>query len=142
MIRHLYTATVNGDQSESNTQPFTSSVLRRNLTSVIFLANTYKTWAPASKNCAYCLRVYGVVLLVHHAGINLVSVGRIELPPHAPKARMIPFHHTEKKLGAPRQNRTAITGLQNQCTTIVLVGLKIWWRIRESNSYKQLAKLP
>ena len=25
--------------------------------------------------------------------------------------------------GAPRQNRTAITGLQNQCTTIVLVGL-------------------
>jgi len=25
-------------------------------------------------------------------------------------------------LGAPRQNRTAITGLQNQCTTIVLVG--------------------
>ena len=27
-----------------------------------------------------------------------------------------------KKLGAPRQNRTAITGLQNPCTTIVLVG--------------------
>ena len=27
-----------------------------------------------------------------------------------------------KKFGAPRQNRTAITGLQNQCTTIVLVG--------------------
>ena len=26
-------------------------------------------------------------------------------------------------VGAPRQNRTAITGLQNQCTTIVLVGL-------------------
>ena len=26
------------------------------------------------------------------------------------------------KSGAPRQNRTAITGLQNQCTTIVLVG--------------------
>ncbi len=24
--------------------------------------------------------------------------------------------------GAPRQNRTAITGLQNQCTAIVLVG--------------------
>ena len=31
---------------------------------------------------------------------------------------------TLSKLGAPRQNRTAITGLQNQCTTIVLVGLK------------------
>jgi len=29
------------------------------------------------------------------------------------------------KLGAPRQNRTAITGLQNQCTAIVLVGLKL-----------------
>ena len=27
--------------------------------------------------------------------LKLVSVGRIELPPHAPKARMIPFHHTE-----------------------------------------------
>ena len=26
--------------------------------------------------------------------------------------------------GAPRQNRTAITGLQNQCTAIVLVGQK------------------
>lgn len=27
--------------------------------------------------------------------------------------------------GAPRQNRTAITGLQNQCTAIVLVGRKL-----------------
>ena len=27
--------------------------------------------------------------------------------------------------GAPRQNRTAITGLQNQCTAIVLVGLML-----------------
>ena len=27
--------------------------------------------------------------------------------------------------GAPRQNRTAITGLQNQCTAIVLVGQKL-----------------
>ena len=35
---------------------------------------------------------------------------------------MIPFHHTEKKIGAPRQNRTAITGLQNQCNAIILVG--------------------
>ena len=52
----------------------------------------------------------------------MVSDARIELAPHAPKARMIPFHQSEIKLGAPRQNRTAITGLQNQCTTIVLVG--------------------
>ena len=28
-----------------------------------------------------------------------------------------------KKFGAPRQNRTAITGLQNQCNAIILVGL-------------------
>ena len=27
-----------------------------------------------------------------------------------------------KKFGAPRQNRTAITGLQNQCNAIILVG--------------------
>ena len=27
-----------------------------------------------------------------------------------------------RNIGAPRQNRTAITGLQNQCTAIVLVG--------------------
>ena len=77
----------------------------------------------------------------------MVSVARIELALHAPKARVMPFHYTEKnwsshydshvdkrwtlltlkndciKIGAPRQNRTAITGLQNQCTTIVLVGL-------------------
>ena len=33
--------------------------------------------------------------------------------------------------GALRQNRTAITGLQNQCTTIVLVGL--WYPIVVSN---------
>ena len=26
------------------------------------------------------------------------------------------------KFGAPRQNRTAITGLQNQCNAIILVG--------------------
>ena len=36
-----------------------------------------------------------LLLPLSYAGIKLVSVGRIELPPHAPKARMIPFHHTE-----------------------------------------------
>ena len=37
---------------------------------------------------------------------------------------VLPLHYNRDKSGAPRQNRTAITGLQNQCTAIVLVGLK------------------
>ena len=47
-------------------------------------------------------------------------------------------------IGAPRQNRTAITGLQNQCTTIVLVGRKFgspaWARTTDNliNSQVQL----
>ena len=41
------------------------------------------------------------------------------------KAKVIPFYEPRITLGAPRQNRTAITGLQNQCTTIVLVGPSI-----------------
>ena len=32
---------------------------------------------------------------------NLVSVARIELALHAPKARVIPFHYTEKKMERP-----------------------------------------
>ena len=48
---------------------------------------------------------------------------RIELLTLAWKAKVIPFYEPRISLGAPRQNRTAITGLQNQCTTIVLVGL-------------------
>jgi hypothetical protein len=35
----------------------------------------------------------------------LVSVEGIEPPPHAPKARMIPFHYTEKT-GAGDRDRT------------------------------------
>ena len=41
-----------------------------------------QNWAPASKNCAYCLRVYGVVLLVHYAGINLVPRAGLEPATH------------------------------------------------------------
>ena len=37
-------------------------------------------------------------LLLHNK--NLVSVERIELALHAPKARVIPFHYTEIKTGA------------------------------------------
>ena len=35
---------------------------------------------------------------------------------------MIPFHQSERKLGAPWQNRTAVTWLQNRCNTIILIG--------------------
>ena len=48
--------------------------------------------------------------------------GGIEPPTLAWKAKVIPFYESRKIFGAPRQNRTAITGLQNQCTAIVLVG--------------------
>ncbi len=32
------------------------------------------------------------------------------------------FYSYQYLFGAPRQNRTAITGLQNQCNAIILVG--------------------
>ena len=48
----------------------------------------------------------------------LVSVEGIEPPPHGPKPRMIPFHHTEKKIGALCKNRTHTPGLQNRTSTI------------------------
>ena len=51
--------------------------------------------------------------------------GGIEPPTLAWKAKVIPFYESRKIFGAPRQNRTAITGLQNQCTAIVLVGQKL-----------------
>ena len=70
--------------------------------------------------------------------------GGIEPPTLAWKAKVIPFYESRKILGAPRQNRTAITGLQNQCTAIVLVGLKFgspaWDRTTDTliNSQVQL----
>ena len=49
----------------------------------------------------------------------LVSVGRIELPLHAPKARVIPFHYTELffRNFIPTQvpqNAPAAAGINNQ----------------------------
>jgi hypothetical protein len=40
----------------------------------------------------------------------LVSVGGIEPPPHAPKARMIPFHHTEKKWQRRQESNLPLAG--------------------------------
>ena len=96
MIRQLYTDLP--ISRASNPHPFTVLVVRTYLNSVISLANTCKTWAPASKNCAYCLRVYGVVLLVHYAGINLVRVERFELPTLCSQSRCAnqTALHTEK----------------------------------------------
>ena len=41
----------------------------------------------------------------------LVSVGRIELPLHAPKARVIPFHYTELFVVAEAGFAPAISSL-------------------------------
>ena len=52
----------------------------------------------------------------------LVPPERFELPAPAFVAQCSNPNELRWCVGAPRQNRTAITGLQNQCTTIVLVG--------------------
>ena len=54
-------------------------------------------------------------------GLDLEAGDRFELPMHlAYETGVVAF--LPAIFGAPRQNRTAITGLQNQCTAIVLVG--------------------
>ena len=59
---------------------------------------------------------------------KLVSVARIELAPHAPKARMIPFHHTEFVAGAlgleprPAQSKCAVLPLHYAPILVLLAG--------------------
>ena len=57
-------------------------------------------------------------------GLDLEAGDRFELPMHLAYETGV-VASLPAICGAPRQNRTAITGLQNQCTAIVLVGLKI-----------------
>ena len=44
------------------------------------------------------IRLFTVIFVAVLILKNLVSMARIELALHAPKARVIPFHYTEKKL--------------------------------------------
>ena len=63
---------------------------------------------------------------MHHARVSrnkkMEAGDRFELPMHLAYETGV-VASLPAICGAPRQNRTAITGLQNQCTTIVLVGL-------------------
>ena len=101
-------------------------------------------------------------LLLHNK--NLVSVARIELALHAPKARVIPFHYTEKNWSSHYDSHVNVRWtptrllsdckkmvptigfelmtyrLQGDCTTTVLSRQKLiylWWRPRKSNPSRQ-----
>ena len=71
--------------------------------------------------------------------ILLVSVAGIEPTLQRPKRRVIPFHHTEK-IGAPWQNRTAVTWLQNRRNTIILIGRNFWCGRRDLNPQSIMAR--
>jgi hypothetical protein len=57
---------------ESNPQPFTNLVLRRNLISVISLANTYKTWCVRKDSN---LQLYHTKSLADSQGTRTLSLG-------------------------------------------------------------------
>ena len=47
----------------------------------------------------------------------------------------IPLHQSRGILGAPWQNRTAVTWLQNRCNTIILIGqIGCGWQIRTADA--------
>ena len=67
-----------------------------------------ENWSPRFEN----------ICMVHSKIIHLIADLIIIFYVNVTKA-LFSIHST---IGAPRQNRTAITGLQNQCNAIILVG--------------------
>ena len=52
---------------------------------------------------------------------TMVSVGRIELPSHGPKPRILPLNYTELKIGGGWEDRTPINSLQSCRNPIILI---------------------
>ena len=76
------------------------------------------TWARTRDNLINSQVLYQL----SYQGIKtMVSVGRIELPSHGPKPRILPLNYTELKIGGGWEDRTPINSLQSCRNPIILI---------------------